>query len=258
MRIRIPEIIYQTMASLPDCTEEGKQVYTALADAIRDDQRIENRIDNRDRLGILFYSQYQRAQYHQWTWHSIPWWFAENYEFVCLNQIQKQTKRENQPTDPFFYLKQKALETAISLFPPLVKPLLVETRKHTSLTKEVFTQALLRILWGNKADLSMSGGKVNQNEIKSESSNLLLIDAMDDVWEFLEKRTLKRMIVCADNTGLEILCDFALIAILLFYFPQLTIQYVIKDRPVFVSDVTPADIPPTLKALQTSQEKGSV
>ena len=40
MRIRIPSIIHQTMNSIPSITEEGKNAYCQLADAIRDDQEV--------------------------------------------------------------------------------------------------------------------------------------------------------------------------------------------------------------------------
>ena len=255
MRIRIPQIIHQTKDSIPNLTEAGRLAYTQLADEIREDREVANMLQMDEDLDVLFYSQFQRATLQKQTWHSIPWWFAENYEFLCLNSIQQSTK-SNQPSDPFFYLKQKALETAMTIFPALVKPLLVETRQSSQLTKDLFTKALLRILWGNKADLSMSGGKVNKAEIKNETANYLLIDEIDTIWSHFQAKQFSRVIVCADNTGLEILCDFALIAVLLFFNPALSIQYTIKEKPVFVSDVTLADIQPTIAALESSGDEG--
>ena len=259
MRVRIPQIIQQTMNSIPSLTKEGEIAYSTLAKQIQHDEKVVDYISKEEELDLLFFSQFNRFSYseHFNTWHAISWWFAENYEFLCLNHIQEKTKAENQPSDPFYYLKEKALSTAMTIFPTLVKPLLTDVRKHGILSKELFAEALLRILWGNKADLSMSGGKVDKGEIKSEASNLLLVDDMEDVWSMIqEKKELRKVIVCADNTGLEILCDFVLIAILLYYYPGLNVQYVIKEKPVFVSDVTPADVGPTFAALEKSGDEG--
>ena len=78
------------------------------------------------------------------------------------------------------------------------------------------------------------------------------------MWNVFQSKEMKRIIVCADNVGLEILCDFALIAILLYFYPTLKIEYYIKENPVFVSDVTMADIQPTLDALEQSGEERTV
>ena len=261
MRVRSPQIIEQTMNSIPSLTKEGEIAYSTLAKQIQHDEKVADFISKEEELDLLFLSQFNRFTHskHFHTWHAISWWFAENYEFLCLNHIQEKTKAESQPSDPFYYLKEKALKTAMTIFPNLVKPLLKDVRNQAVLSKELFAEALLRILWGNKADLSMSGGKVDKSEIKSEASNLLLVDDMEDVWSMIQaKQELQRVIVCADNTGLEILCDFVLIAILLYYYPGLNIQYVIKEKPVFVSDVTPVDVEPTFAALEKSDDEGMI
>ena len=49
----------------------------------------------------------------------------------------------------------------------------------------------------------------------------------------------------------------ALAALLLHVYDDLSITYFIKSDPVFVSDVTPADIEPTMAALEKHPSEGS-
>ncbi len=258
MRKRIPTIIRQTAESIRNLKDKDKQRYEELAETIRTDGSLED-CDSHSRglLDILFTSKVTRARIDGCTWHSIPWWLAENYEYVLLNRIQQSIASPDMPADPFHYLKQDALSAALLVFPQLVKPLIAAVRENPEFTEEVFQALLLRNLWGNKADLSMSGGKIEKEEIQTESGNVLLVNNMDTAWEYLHSRPLHKIAIFADNVGLELLCDLTLIAILLHYYPDMSILYVVKSDPVFVSDVTIPDIRPTLDALCNLAVDGS-
>lgn len=258
MRVRIPAIIHQTVASIPSVTEEGKNAYYQLADAIRDNQEVSDPYPHpSEDLSILFQVQHNRYRKDHYTWHSIPWWFAENFEFLCLNHIQEQTKTVEQSADPFYYLKEQALQSALSVFPSLAKPVLQEIRKSQECSFELFHKVMLCLLWGNKADLSMSSGQVNETSIPSEPSNILLVNEIDDCWQYLqERKEIKEITICADNVGLELLSDMLLITLLLSFYPSVHIHYVVKEKPVFVSDVTLSAIQPTLDALLSTQDEG--
>lgn len=258
MRIRIPSIIHQTMNSIPSITEEGKNVYCQLADAIRDDQEVIDYYPHPSNdLSILFQVQYNRYQNDHSTWHSIPWWFAENFEFLCLNHIQEETKTKEQSYDPFYYLKEQSLQSALPIFPSLAKPILQEIHQSNKCSYELFYKVMLCLLWGNKADLSMSSGQIEKTSFQQEQSNILLVNEIEDCWKYLqERKEIKEITICADNVGLELLSDFLLITLLLTFYPSIHIHYIVKDQPVFVSDVTLSAIQPTLTALINTQDDG--
>ena len=185
-------------------------------------------------------------------WHAISWWLAENYEYFLLDALHASLKRPDQPDDLFWYLKKRGLEGALPLFADCAAPLVDATSQATALTPALFRLALLRNLWGNKADLSMSGGVVSQKELKSDSANLLLLDDIDAVYEYYCRERVTAVTIMADNTGFEVLCDFLLAALLLHFNAALCITYVVKAAPVFVSDVTLPDVDITLNAMAAS------
>lgn len=256
MRDRIPKSIFQVMNSIPNPSEQAKTRFTEFALSIQNNRTIPEMEPANDELSLLFKVQCIRAIRMHQSWHSIPWWFAENYEFFCLNRIHRETRTENQSEDPFFYLKQKALTTAFPLYEQLVKSVLSEVKSSSFLTLKILERMLLCVLWSNQADLSMSGGMINETSASDFSrNNRLLINETSHLWElFQRKKDVRHVSVFADNTGMEILCDFVLIATLLHYYPQLTVHYIIKADPVFISDVTLPDIAPSLQILQTSHD----
>ena len=258
MRVRIPAIIHQTISSIPSITDEGKSAYSQLADAIRDNQEIIDYYPHpSDNLSFLFQVQYNRYRRDHSTWHSIPWWFAENFEFLCLNHIQVETKTKEQSTDPFYYLKEQSLQSALSIFPSLAKSILQDIRQGKECSYELFYKVMLCLLWGNKADLSMSSGQIEKTSLQEEQCNILLVNDIEDCWKYLqERKEIKEITICADNVGLELLSDFLLIILLLSFYPSIHIHYIVKDQPVFVSDVTLSAIQPTLSALMNTQDNG--
>ena len=252
MKRRIPDIIYQTMNSqpLPPSIVES---YTTLAHTIRDNGPLLDITNSDSLLSELFRIPIRRAIHEHLHWHSISWWLAENYEFLLLNHIQHTDK--SLPKDPFFALKSKALSAVADQIEPFFAPLLAKLRNESSISEEVFGSALLTLLWGNKADLSMSSGVVEgKSLLRTSSSNLLLLDHSTEAWSFLQSHAVQEIAVFADNSGLEMLCDFLFITLLLSAFPRCSVHYVVKASPVFVSDVTPDDIQPGLDVLRRSRD----
>lgn len=252
MKRRIPDIIYQTMNSQP-LPQSVLESYTTLAHTIRDNGPILDITNSDSLLSELFRIPIRRAIHEDLHWHAISWWLAENYEFLLLNHIQHLDK--SLPKDPFFALKSKALSTVADQIEPFFAPLLAKLRNEPSISKEVFVSALLTLLWGNKADLSMSSGVVEgKSLLHTSSSNLILLDHSKEAWDFLQSHAVQEIAVFADNSGLEMLCDFLFITLLLSAFPRCSVHYVVKASPVFVSDVTPDDIQPGLDVLRRSRD----
>ena len=252
---RIPQIIRETVSSIPNLPEEAKSQYESLACAIRDDCPLEDITSPSSLLDLLFSPHVRRAVNRKLGWYSIAWWLVENYEYLLMNHIQRSLPDPTLPRDPFFYMKQKALDSAMVALPTLLSPLVCMAVESSKPTESVFHSFILRNLWGNKADLSMSAGKVESTQ--STASDALLVDDWKPLWTYIQSKSLHRVAIFADNCGLELLCDLALAALLLHVYDDLSITYFIKSDPVFVSDVTPADIEPTMAALEKHPSEGS-
>ena len=251
---RIPQIIRETVSSIPNLPEEAKAQYEALACAIRDDRPLEDNSKHAALLDLLFSPHVRRAVNQKMGWYSISWWLVENYEYLLMNHIQRSLPDQSLPRDPFYYMKRKALDSAMVALPTLLSPLVHMVIDSSEPLESVFHSFVLRNLWGNKADLSMSAGKVESAQ--STANDSLLVDDWKLLWTYIQSRALRRVALFADNCGLELLCDLALAAMLLHVFSDLSITYFIKSDPVFVSDVTPADIEPTLTALGKHPSEG--
>ena len=143
--------------------------------------------------------------------------------------------------------------------------MLNEHGKHSTKTED-FDLLLQLSLWGNRCDLSLSGG----NEAAAESSKhgpeeetrhlkpFLLVDHSKQVWQWLSSVTDKpqRIDIILDNAGYELINDLLLVDWLLHQqladgspaFEPIFLHY--KSMPWFVSDTNLHDFEYTLKWLQ--------
>ena len=123
--------------------------------------------------------------------------------------------------------------------------------------------ALLRSLWGNQADLSLSAGELCK--VSGGTLDQLLSDHRPLAVELLKEA--QQVALVLDNHGLEVLCDLVLAESILRH-TKATVTLHVKDAPVFVSDVTELDVPwvldwlkeklPALaKSLEEMQRRGS-
>ena len=208
MTKRIPDIIRRTSQSLHNLKDKDKQRYEELAKTIQHDGSIEMCDSHTDHLlDVLFYCKVNRAHRNGKTWHSISWWLAEHYEYVLMNHIQQSLSSPDIPVDPFYYLKRDSLFITCESFAQLMKPVIVAVKENAMFTKELFEMILLHDLWGNKADLSMSSGKIEKHPVLDPSNNALLVNDVDTAWEYLQSKPLHKIAIFADNVGLELLCD---------------------------------------------------
>ena len=253
MTRRIPDIIRQVAASQPQSSPVVSE-YRQLAHTIRDNGSLPGVPRTTDLLTELFRIQVSRAIHDNLHWHEISWWLAENYEFLLLNRIQRSDA--SLPSDPFHALKQQALSAASGQIESFFSPL-IRCFWDSQLSQEAFSSVLLTLLWGNKADLSMSSGVVHDALLHSflnTSSNSILVNHSQSVWDFLQTNDVHEITIFADNCGLEMLCDFLFITLLLTKWTHCTIHYIVKASPVFVSDVTLNDIQPGLDVLHQLQD----
>jgi uncharacterized protein with ATP-grasp and redox domains len=110
---------------------------------------------------------------------------------------------------------------------------------------------VLGSLWGNVADLSLTGGEVVEGG--GNGSGLLLADDLAALCDLLLKSMRgRRICIVLDNCGLELLSDLLLTDAILRLVEPACVVFHAKDRPVFVSDVTPPDVDATLTWLEQS------
>jgi uncharacterized protein with ATP-grasp and redox domains len=145
--------------------------------------------------------------------------------------------------DPFAKQKADSLAGATGAFEQMLKEGLSETNDLAPLVSTS--------LWGNLADLSLSAGSVLVTPEQASSgsglgSSKMLADDSAALCEALGACTGKNIVIVLDNCGLECVADLLLVDGLLRLVQPSKVTLHLKDRPVFVSDVTPADVPTTL------------
>lgn len=184
-------------------------------------------------------------------WHTAPWWVVENYMYKRLLQEMARLGPEAAKYDPFETSKRQALEAAVGAMGS-VRPLLQlfdEAEAGSTDKRVALKAALIRSLWGNQADLSLSAGKVEASS--SGSQNAIVSDHTESALDFLQHVKSRQVIVVLDNHGLEVLCDLVLVDAILRLTDASSVALHVKDAPVFVSDVTSEDIPGILDWLAT-------
>jgi uncharacterized protein with ATP-grasp and redox domains len=144
--------------------------------------------------------------------------------------------------DPFSAQKAQALEAAEAPFCATVAPLVAAAPPDAALLRAL----LHRSLWGNRADLSLSGGKVVPVEVggaaaAAAAAELLCDDTAAACALLLAAAASGRTVgVLLDNVGLELLSDLALVDALLSL--GATVVLHAKLWPTFVSDATRDDV----------------
>lgn len=105
-------------------------------------------------------------------------------------------------------------------------------------------------LWGNAADLSLSAGAALTaaiGEAEGAGASRMLADDTAELCDALRTCTGKEVIIILDNCGLELVADLLLVDGLLRLVGPSCVSLHVKDTPVFVSDVCPHDVKPTLE-----------
>jgi len=120
--------------------------------------------------------------------------------------------------------------------------------------REGLRKLILRSLWGNVADLSMSGGCVDGTMSGQAAKHTALVDDSERAADLLMSGGEgSQVVLVTDNCGLEFLSDLVLVDGLLRTGVAKVVLHC-KDTPVFVSDVTPEDVSITLAWLEKQDD----
>jgi len=276
---RMPKILDAMLETLPEALavrEELVQSVRELQSEMRDGAPLRRLEDTGPWVSAEAWNEHLEELLAQnATWHSAPWWIVENYMYKRVLELFGRCGGGGACYDPFAPQKYKAITAAAGALEKSVCPLLerVEAAAAASISERqakkrprndsngnasdvapqpghgdlraVLQDALLRSLWGNQADLSLSAGRVEEtdggcgNEIISNHTAIAL--------DMLFGAAGRPVVFVLDNHGLEVVCDLVLVDALLSLVGVASVSLHVKDVPVFVSDVTEGDMPGILE-----------
>ncbi|XP_012882475.1 PREDICTED: protein-glutamate O-methyltransferase [Dipodomys ordii] len=204
------------------------------------------------------YLEYQRSLLNDSdrkpSWFQSPWLFVECYMYRRIHEAIIQSP----PLDDFDVFKeskdQNFLESqeSVNVLCTYLQQLTIEDLDENQLKDEFFK--LLQIsLWGNKCDLSLSGGESSSQKTDLLNSledlkPFILVNDMQHLWSLLsklrktrKKTSIVRVDFVLDNSGFELITDFILADFLLSSRLATEIHFHGKMIPWFVSDTTLRD-----------------
>ncbi len=247
MKVRVPEIIQQTIDLNSNYSDNIKDRLKALRDAIANDAVI----PTLDETSAPDYDSWftaleeQRGQTDgELTWHNVQWFFAETYAYRLVIQAVRwfETRR-----DPFLPKKQEELSG------DALWSLLDRALNRTGTVEEQLSQAVAFGLWGNRIDLSFAASMAHGTTVSADD---LLVDNRPDLLTYLKEsatdaplKSSQPAYIIADNTGSELAMDLVLIDFLLEHITD-TVYLHVKSHPTFVSDATPTDVLMLLDKMQ--------
>lgn len=252
---RMPKIIQSTVAAMPSAlkTPDFEQNIKALQDEMKDGAQLRLLTGDSPRVGADRWNEHLTEFIDRGEgWHTAPWWVVENYMYKRLLEEMDRCGSEAASYDPFEAVKLEALEQSAEPLESSLQPLVKLTAEASeeapgsSARREALEASLLRSLWGNQADLSLSAGEVTS--VSGGQLENLVSDHRSEALDLLLSS--KKVVVVMDNYGLEVLCDLVLVDAILSLTDS-SVSLHVKDAPVFVSDVTDKDVPKVLKWLET-------
>ena len=176
------------------------------------------------------------------TWFSAPWWISENYFYKRMLELTDSAAGVGPSVDPFEKQKADSLAGSADAF---------KSACSSGLSESLDLRPLVGAsLWGNLADLSLSAGAkliapdaASSGGGMSSGSSMMLCDETEPLCDALAACTGKEILIVLDNCGLELVSDLLLVDGLLRIVQPSRVVLHAKDRPVFVSDVQPKDLP---------------
>ncbi|XP_055692988.1 damage-control phosphatase ARMT1 [Lutzomyia longipalpis] len=192
------------------------------------------------------------------SYFSAVWLHAECYMYRRVRSMFEETTTLRE-FDYFRRQKKDAFMGSLEAFQQLTEKFnekrMVKTRDEL---RGLFRQLMRVNLWGNRIDLSISGGKIVSQcgdpfEALGNLEEYILADDTAAVWDCIATTDGNIIVdfVC-DNAGYELFTDLCLADFLISHNLAAKVRFHVKMIPWFVSDVTPEDFRWTLDALKLS------
>lgn len=193
-------------------------------------------------------------------WFTAPWLYAECYMYARIHRAFSLCAGL-QSYDPFSSQKDKSLIDSLQAIESLAAHILsvcniIPTLTHLLLRQHVI-QLLEVSLWGNKCDLSISGGAdVAQGADMIASLDqyrpYILANHSDSLWQLLVAlpEDQRDIVLVLDNAGFELVSDLCFLTFLTESGLATSVSIHTKTRPWFVSDTTYRDFTWTIEKLK--------
>ncbi|XP_050540525.1 damage-control phosphatase ARMT1-like [Daktulosphaira vitifoliae] len=187
------------------------------------------------------------------TWLNTIWLYGECYVHRRLFETFE-TSKYLRDYDPFYEQKMKSLVSCEDAM-EFLSDFLIDYFQRTSIQSRHLREDLPKILkcalWGNRCDLSQTGGDTiiqTESPLKLVDSlqNLILVDESSKIVDFLcsfnrEGKDNKILDIILDNAGYELFSDLCMADYFVTYKIVNTVRFHGKAIPWFVSDVTRRD-----------------
>lgn len=181
-------------------------------------------------------------------WFADVWLHIECYLYRRIREAFALTQLLHD-YDPFRNQKEDAFSGSLPAISVVGKYLLQLTESSDFVDAQKTVLQFLKLsLWGNRCDLSISGGKDifqvdNPLEMISQLDDLILANDTEKVWKVLSSPSSVSTIVdiIFDNSGYELFTDLCLAHILMKFKLATHIRFHAKRIPWFISDVMKHD-----------------
>ncbi|XP_077005394.1 damage-control phosphatase ARMT1 isoform X2 [Tamandua tetradactyla] len=203
-------------------------------------------------------------------WFHSPWLFVECYMYRRIHEAVIQSP----PIDDFDVFKEskdqsffQSQESIVALCTHLQELLSTIEDLDENQLKNEFLKFLQISLWGNKCDLSLSGGETSaqKNNIINSLEDLkpfVLVNDVEHLWSLLsnckkirENTSVVRVDIVLDNSGFELVTDLVLADFFLSSKLATEIHFYGKTIPWFVSDTTIHDFKWLIAQMKRSNHK---
>ncbi|XP_039280604.1 damage-control phosphatase ARMT1 [Nilaparvata lugens] len=196
------------------------------------------------------------------SWFQTEWLYAECYLYRRLHEAFLQTEAIRH-LDPFHWQKTKALDNSLIQAEILAQRMnkIVSNNHDSSELEQLFHELLKISLWGNKCDLSLSGGTEISlqddplNQV-SQFDSFILADDTKCVLKHVANTPKGTIDFVLDNAGYEVFTDLCLAEFLVTKYDERNVLFRTKAFPWYVSDVIAKDIHYILNTLK--EKKGAL
>ncbi|XP_051020353.1 damage-control phosphatase ARMT1 [Acomys russatus] len=258
-----------------EAEKKAISLLSKLRNELQTDKAIVPLVDKCDDTDIWNqHLEYQRSLLNDSTgelrWFFSPWLFAECYMYRRIHEAMVQSPPIHdfdvfkESKDSNFFESQESID-ALCLHLQQLRPVRELSEKQL---KEEFLRLLQISLWGNKCDLSLSGGesssqKTNVINSLEDLKPFILINDTEFLWALLSKckktaaPPVVRVDIVLDNSGFELLTDLVLADFLLSSELATEIHFHGKTIPWFVSDVTVRDFSWIVDHVKDSNQKAT-
>ncbi|KAG1706997.1 Protein-glutamate O-methyltransferase [Nymphon striatum] len=200
------------------------------------------------------------------SWFKSSWLFAECYMYRRIFegfQISKYLK----PLDPFQHQKEESfirLMSNVLVISEDVNKLFILDNISEEVAKQFFTNYMELSVWGNKCDLSLSGGQQtnaildNFFKLLNELKPFILSNESDTFWNVLKNSHNDKnftLDVVLDNAGFELFTDLCLVEVLITLGLVNKVRFYVKVFPWFVSDTVRQDFNWLIEKLLCDQDE---